>query len=88
MQLPTLEYELLTADGRPGWIGEWFAHENDDSMRPAGESVKKQYIDETRIFIRYTHCVKMIIVNTHLSHAAHRIRMVSPNAGLSNFEAN
>ena len=51
--LPTLEYDLLTEDGRPGWIGEWFAHENDDSMVPVGKPVKEQYIDETRMFIRY-----------------------------------
>ncbi|KAI0087212.1 beta-glucosidase [Irpex rosettiformis] len=49
--LPTLEYDLLTKDGRPGWIGEWFAHENDDSMVPVEKAVRVQYIDETRMFI-------------------------------------
>lgn len=53
MQLPTLEYDILTADGKPGWVGEWFSHENDDSMTPVGEPVKTTYFDETRIFIRY-----------------------------------
>lgn len=51
--LPTLEYDLFTDDGRRGWIGEWFAHENDDSMVPVEKPVKVQFIDETRLFIRY-----------------------------------
>ncbi|KAI0343869.1 beta-glucosidase [Trametopsis cervina] len=51
MTLPTLEYDLLTEDGKTGWIGEWFAHENDDSMTPVGEPVKVQFMDETRMFI-------------------------------------
>ncbi|KAI0761860.1 beta-glucosidase [Irpex lacteus] len=49
--LPTLEYDLFTDDGRRGWIGEWFAHENDDSMVPVEKPVKVQFIDETRLFI-------------------------------------
>ena len=53
MTLPTLEYDLLTEDGKRGWTGEWFAHENDDSMTPVEKPTKVQFIDETRLFIRY-----------------------------------
>ncbi|KAK7040389.1 hypothetical protein VNI00_009866 [Paramarasmius palmivorus] len=50
-QMPTLEYELLTEDGRPGWIGTWYPHTSDDSMSPLDKPVHTQYIDETRCFI-------------------------------------
>ena len=53
MSMPTLDYELQTEDGRRGWTGYWYAHEDDDSMVPVPEPMKTQYIDETRIFIRY-----------------------------------
>lgn len=52
MQMPTLDYDILTADGKRGWTGEWFTHENDDSMIPIGAPVRTQFFDETRIFIR------------------------------------
>ncbi|KAI0700305.1 beta-glucosidase [Cytidiella melzeri] len=51
MTLPTLEYELLTEDDKRGWIGEWFAHEDDDSMTPVEKPVRVQFMDETRLFI-------------------------------------
>jgi beta-glucosidase len=50
--MPTLDYDLLTEDGRPGWIASWFAHESDESLVPLKEPLKTQYVDETRIFIR------------------------------------
>ncbi|GJE88185.1 glycoside hydrolase family 3 protein [Phanerochaete sordida] len=48
---PTLDYDLVTEDGKPGWICTWFTHENDESMTPLKEPIKTQYVDETRIFI-------------------------------------
>ncbi len=53
MTMPTLDYQLQTGDGRRGWIGEWFANENDDSLVAVGDPVRVTYFDETRIFIRY-----------------------------------
>ena len=52
MQMPTLDYDIFTSDGKRGWIGEWFTHENDDSMTPLVEPMKMQYIDGTKVFIR------------------------------------
>lgn len=49
--LPTLEYELLTENGEPGWVGDWYAHENDDSMVPLAKPFFTQRIDETRLLI-------------------------------------
>lgn len=56
--MPTLERELVTEKGENGWMGSWFAHENDDSMTPLPEPLKSELIDETRIFIRSAgkHC--------------------------------
>lgn len=48
---PSLDYELLTKDGRRGWLGSWYAHQNNDSMTPLDEALKTDYFDETRIFI-------------------------------------
>ncbi|EKM56180.1 glycoside hydrolase family 3 protein [Phanerochaete carnosa HHB-10118-sp] len=48
---PTLDYDLVTEDGKPGWTGSWFAHESDESMTPLKEPLKTQYVDETRIFV-------------------------------------
>ena len=52
MLTPSLDYEIFTHDGRRGWIGEWYKHENDESMKPVGGPIKEQYIDETRMFFR------------------------------------
>lgn len=51
--MPTLDYELTTADGRPGWLASWYPHTSDDSMTPVWDKPVKedQYIDETRCFI-------------------------------------
>ncbi|THG97996.1 hypothetical protein EW026_g4112 [Hermanssonia centrifuga] len=49
--MPTLEFDLLTEDGKKGWTGYWYAHQSDDSMTPLSEPIKTQYIDETKIFI-------------------------------------
>ena len=51
MNLPTLEYDLFTADGKRGWIGTWHSHLGDDSMTPIEEPIADRFIDETRIFI-------------------------------------
>ncbi|TFY57890.1 hypothetical protein EVJ58_g6745 [Rhodofomes roseus] len=50
MLTPSLDYDMFTADGRRGWIGEWYKHENDESMTPVGGPIEEQYIDETRMF--------------------------------------
>ncbi|KAK7040397.1 hypothetical protein VNI00_009875 [Paramarasmius palmivorus] len=49
--MPTLEYELLTEDGRPGWMGSWYPHTSDNSMSPLDKPVLTQYVDETKSFI-------------------------------------
>ncbi|KAI0669358.1 beta-glucosidase [Trametes maxima] len=51
MQMPTLENDLVTEDGRRGWIGSFYSHENDESMTPLKEPLTTRYIDETRIFL-------------------------------------
>ncbi|KAI0355239.1 beta-glucosidase [Trametes cingulata] len=51
MQMPTLENEIVTEDGRPGWIGAFHSHESDDSMVPLDKPLTTRYIDETRIFL-------------------------------------
>lgn len=52
MLTPSLDYDIFTQDGRRGWIGEWYTHENDESMKPIGGPIKEQYINETRMFFR------------------------------------
>ncbi|KAJ3996989.1 glycoside hydrolase family 3 protein [Lentinula boryana] len=51
MTMPTLEQELITEDGKPGWIGTWYSHLDDVSMTPAEEPMSSFPVDETRIFI-------------------------------------
>jgi len=51
MNLPTLERELYTADGRKGWIATWHNHTSDDSFVAIDEPVSDRYVDETRCFI-------------------------------------
>ncbi|KAJ7220655.1 beta-glucosidase [Mycena pura] len=48
---PSLDKELSTEDGKPGWMGSWHAHESDESMTPLKEPLKVERIDETRMFI-------------------------------------
>ena len=55
--MPTLETELVTEDGRPGWTGYFHSHETDESMTPLKEPLLTRYIDETRVFLRYVSCV-------------------------------
>ena len=52
MQMPTLEDELMTEDGRPGWMAYFYRHENDDSMVPLKEPHAEKYVDETRLLLR------------------------------------
>ncbi|KJA20349.1 glycoside hydrolase family 3 protein [Hypholoma sublateritium FD-334 SS-4] len=47
---PSLDYDMLTLDGRRGWIGSWYNHLSDDSFEVA-DLIREQYIDETRLFI-------------------------------------
>ncbi|KAF9047159.1 glycoside hydrolase family 3 protein [Hymenopellis radicata] len=49
--MPTLDYELVTEDGKPGWTASWYCHQDDESMTPAVEPTKTQLVDETRIFV-------------------------------------
>ncbi|KAF9066008.1 beta-glucosidase [Rhodocollybia butyracea] len=51
MTMPTLEQELVTEDGKPGWIGSWYPHLSDESMTRADKPLSSRLIDETRIFI-------------------------------------
>ncbi|KAJ7097620.1 beta-glucosidase [Mycena epipterygia] len=48
---PSLDYELFTEDGKRGWTGSWHSHLSDESMTPVDETLKTDYLDETRIFI-------------------------------------
>nr|ADX07318.1 putative beta-glucosidase [Flammulina velutipes] len=49
--LPTLDYELVTENGERGWVGEWFSHQDDESMTPLAAPLSSRIIDETRLFI-------------------------------------
>ncbi|KAI0697103.1 beta-glucosidase [Cerioporus squamosus] len=51
MQMPTLENEILTEDGKPGWMGYFHSHEDNDSMTPLDAVTATRYIDETRVFL-------------------------------------
>ncbi|KAF8839076.1 glycoside hydrolase family 3 protein [Paxillus ammoniavirescens] len=51
MEMPTLDFELTTPTGERGWLGSWYAHENDESMTPMSTPMQTQLVDETRIFI-------------------------------------
>ncbi|KAH9923710.1 beta-glucosidase [Epithele typhae] len=51
MQLPTLENELETEDGQPGWTGHFYSHEDDESMTALKDPKVTRYIDETRVFL-------------------------------------
>ncbi|TFK81890.1 glycoside hydrolase family 3 protein, partial [Polyporus arcularius HHB13444] len=53
MQMPTLENEIVTEDGKPGWTGYFHSHEDNDSMTPLTAVTATRYIDETRVFLRY-----------------------------------
>ncbi|KAF8555427.1 hypothetical protein OG21DRAFT_1521767 [Imleria badia] len=51
MKMPTLDFELTTPSGEPGWIGAWYAYESDESMAALNTPYQTQLVDETRIFI-------------------------------------
>ena len=59
MQMPTLENEIFTEDGKPGWMGYFHSHEDDDSMTPLDAVTATRHIDETRIFLRFV-CMRCI----------------------------
>ena len=64
MQMPTLENDLETEDGKPGWTGYFHSHESDDSMTPLETPTVTRYMDETRIFLRYVslrHTFRMVV---------------------------
>ena len=61
--MPTMDYNIQTEDGRRGWIGEWFAHENDDSMTPVAEPIRTQFMDETKVFIRFVPSYHVLNIN-------------------------
>ena len=52
MQMPTLENEMTTKDGRPGWMGSFYSHESDDSMTALKDPLVTYYLDSTRVFLR------------------------------------
>lgn len=51
MTMPSLDYELFSEDGERGWIGTWYTHENDESMKAAHKAFASRLVDETRIFV-------------------------------------
>ncbi|KAM5541949.1 hypothetical protein V8D89_004259 [Ganoderma adspersum] len=51
MQMPTLENDIVTEDGKPGWMGYFHSHESDDSLTPLEKPTTTRHIDETRIFL-------------------------------------
>ncbi|KAH7905370.1 glycoside hydrolase family 3 protein [Hygrophoropsis aurantiaca] len=51
MEMPSLDFEMLTSTGERGWIGSWYAHEDDESMATVSQPMERRLIDETRIFI-------------------------------------
>ncbi|KAF9552266.1 glycoside hydrolase family 3 protein [Agrocybe pediades] len=51
MTMPSLDYEMLTPSGEPGWVASWHAHTSDDSMQALEEVYQERVIDETRLFI-------------------------------------
>ncbi|OBZ75776.1 putative beta-glucosidase J [Grifola frondosa] len=55
MQMPSLDYEIVTESGERGWIGSWHSHESDESMTPLPEPLSTKYIDETCTFISTSH---------------------------------
>ena len=61
--MPTMDYNIQTEDGRRGWIGEWFAHENDDSMTPVAQPIRTQFMDETKVFIRFVLSYHVLNIN-------------------------
>ncbi|KZT33940.1 beta-glucosidase [Sistotremastrum suecicum HHB10207 ss-3] len=54
LTLPTLDGELVTEDGKPGWIGSWYSHV-DDKFTLAPKPIKIQLVDETNMMISNSH---------------------------------
>ncbi|KAF7296605.1 Glycoside hydrolase family 3 protein [Mycena chlorophos] len=52
---PSLDDELYTEEGLPGWTASWHAHESDESMVALADPYKVERIDETRMFISTSH---------------------------------
>lgn len=52
MQQPTLELELTTEDGKPGWIIEFYSHDENDQPLPTPATTL--HIQETRMFFADT----------------------------------
>jgi beta-glucosidase len=50
LSLPSLDFEL-EADGKRGWTGIFYAHEDDNSNSRLEEPFVTRHIDETRIFV-------------------------------------
>ena len=87
MTMPTLDFDMQTEEGKRGWTGYWYAHEDDESMVPLAEPIRTQYIDETKIFIRY---VFQIVARTqrlidvcpqHVLPRRHHEEVVPPSQG-------
>lgn len=51
MNMPSLDYEIVTESGERGWTGSWFNHENNDSNQAVGDPVQVGLVDETRVFL-------------------------------------
>ena len=51
MEMPTLDFDLVSPSGERGFLGSWFSHESDESMIPLPTPMGTRLIDETRMFI-------------------------------------
>lgn len=51
MTMPSLDWDMFTADGKRGWMGTWHKHESEESMSIVEEPYATNLIDETRIFV-------------------------------------
>ncbi|KAH7903362.1 glycosyl hydrolase family 3 C-terminal domain-containing protein, partial [Hygrophoropsis aurantiaca] len=51
MEMPSLDFEMLTPTGERGWISSWYAHEDDESMAAVSQPMATRLIDETRMIL-------------------------------------
>ncbi|KAH9994097.1 glycoside hydrolase family 3 protein [Russula compacta] len=52
LTMPSLDFDLVTAEGQPCWLGAWHRHLSDDSMIVLEEPIiQTMVINETRIYL-------------------------------------
>jgi beta-glucosidase len=54
LNLPSLDFEL-EVDGKRGWTGTFYSHENDNSNTALQKPFAIQHIDETRLMLSIDH---------------------------------